>query len=80
MLVLLFWDSFSTVYIIWGYCVFLWELQQYFSPMVLPLVSLEMLKHLCFLLLCILSANFSNGTSPPPLFLLWVEHHQHNMD
>lgn len=58
-------------YIIWGYWVFLWELQQYFSPMVLPLVSLEMLKHLCFLLVGVLSENFIRwhltSSSVPPV-------------
>lgn len=71
MLVLLIWDSLSIVYIIWGYCVFLWELQQYFSPKVLPLVSLEMSKQLCFLPLGVLCANFSRwhltSSSVPPV-------------
>lgn len=71
MVVLLIWDSFPTVYNTWGHHVLLWELQQRFSPMVLPLVSLEMLKHLCFLPPGVLSANFSRwhltSSSVPPV-------------
>lgn len=76
MVVLVIWGSLPTMYNAWGHQVLLWEFRQLCSPMVIFLVSPEMPKHLWFLPLSLLAANFSRwhltSSSVPPVD--WTPH------